>query len=69
MTSAEFVDFLEESLGLIYAEQDLTLSFDALEGWDSVHLLRLMSALPASPHLGSLLEATCLEEIRLAVSA
>ena len=68
MTKAEFVDFLENALGLTYDEKELSLTFDELANWDSVHLLRLMSALPVPASLGKLIEAASLEEIRLAVS-
>jgi acyl carrier protein len=41
----EFVALINDELGLPVTAQDATLGFDELPGWDSVHLLWLVTAL------------------------
>lgn len=70
---ADFVQILRNELGLAVTEADAVLGFDQLAGWDSVHLLSLLSiverqtgrALP----LPDVLEAGNLAEIYALVAA
>lgn len=68
MNPDDFSRFLQRELGLDYAPRDLFTPFDELHGWDSVHLLRLMTALP---HLDAarVLAASSLDEVRLLEAA
>ena len=62
-----FVALLREEVGLPLEAADLGRPFDQLEGWDSVHLLTLLTALErATGHRISLpdaLEAPSLEHL------
>ena len=40
----DFLDFVRVELGLPLSPADLCLDFDQLPGWDSVHMLRLLTA-------------------------
>ncbi|MDS1270913.1 phosphopantetheine-binding protein [Lipingzhangella sp. LS1_29] len=68
---AEFLELLDEELGLRVTPEDLTCDLDALEGWDSLHLLRLMSALESRTGRGvrltDVIEATTLGQVLDAV--
>lgn len=44
-TVADFVVLLHEELGLELGVEDVSLGFDEVPGWDSVHLLRLLTVL------------------------
>lgn len=46
MTLEDFTFVLQNNLGLAYKEDDLSIPFDDLQGWDSVHLLRLVTFIP-----------------------
>jgi acyl carrier protein len=41
----EFVTLINDELGLPVTARDTALAFDELPGWDSVHLLWLVTAL------------------------
>jgi len=45
MLTSDFVNLLDEELGLQIGVDDLSKSLDELSGWDSVYLLRLISVL------------------------
>lgn len=69
----EFAAFIRNELGLPLTEKDLSTSFDHLPGWDSLHLLWLLTAmernLGRSLPFQQVLEASNLGEIYdLAVS-
>ncbi|MFI0479608.1 phosphopantetheine-binding protein [Actinomadura sp. 9N215] len=42
LTRAEFVELLQDEMGLEITEQDLPRDFDEVAGWDSVHLLTIL---------------------------
>ncbi|MEU4338074.1 acyl carrier protein [Micromonospora lupini] len=70
MTIEEFVDLVGDELGLEVTPADIGRHFDELPGWDSMHLLGLLTTLEGAsgrqlslPHL---LEATNLEQLYLA---
>jgi acyl carrier protein len=44
-TVADFVVLLQEELGLEVRVEDVSAGFDEVPGWDSVHLLRLLTVL------------------------
>jgi acyl carrier protein len=44
-TVADFVVLLQEELGLEVCVEDVSAGFDEVPGWDSVHLLRLLTVL------------------------
>jgi acyl carrier protein len=68
MTAEEFSEFLFETIGLEIDAGALGIPLDELAGWDSVHLLRLASALEErtgrATVLGELLEASSLDAVR-----
>jgi acyl carrier protein len=69
----DFVAILQDDLGLSITIEDIGRDLDQVAGWDSVHLLELMSALERQGGrpvaLPDLLSATNLAEIyALAVS-
>lgn len=73
-TVEDFVLLLQDELALPVTEEDLGRPFDAVEAWDSVHLLALCTALEQktgrSLSLADALEAKSLEDLyRLAVGA
>ena len=45
MTSDDFLDLLRDELGLPIGPADLDRSLDEVPGWDSVHLIWLLSVL------------------------
>ncbi|MEW9533755.1 hypothetical protein [Microbispora sp. NPDC049125] len=45
MTETEFLDLVRLEVGLSFSPDDLVRDFDELPGWDSVYLLKLISAL------------------------
>ncbi|MGC4807721.1 acyl carrier protein [Micromonospora sp. DT233] len=47
ITQAEFLDLLDDELGLDYTPADLDRDVDELPRWDSVYLWRLLTALEA----------------------
>lgn len=67
MTQSEFLDLLRTGLGLDYREDQLALPLDDLDGWDSVHLLRLMTLVPGA-EVERVLVAETLDGVRLAVA-
>lgn len=73
LSEEEFLLMLDEELGLVLEPGDLGRDVDELAGWDSVYLLRLLSALEARIErplsLPALLEVRTLGAVReLAVS-
>jgi acyl carrier protein len=44
-TEADFIGLLRDELGLELDVEDVSLGFDEVPGWDSVHLLRLLTVL------------------------
>jgi acyl carrier protein len=44
-TIDDFIALLRDEMGLTVTEQDVSLSLDQVEGWDSVHLLSLLTLL------------------------
>ncbi|WP_181768519.1 acyl carrier protein [Streptomyces albidus (ex Kaewkla and Franco 2022)] len=72
-TLEHFTHLVQDELGLPVTEGQLSTDFDELPDWDSLHLLKLVTALePAagrSVPVGRVLEARSLKEIYdLAVS-
>ncbi|WP_236792301.1 acyl carrier protein [Amycolatopsis sp. GM8] len=45
MTKSAFATLISDEMGLDIVEDDLALSFDELPGWDSVHLLSMLTLL------------------------
>ncbi|MFF5248703.1 acyl carrier protein [Streptosporangium sp. NPDC000095] len=72
ISRAEFVDLLQDELGLDVGAENLGRAFDDLPGWDSVRLLAMLVLL--EKHLGKplslpdFLEASNLESIYEAVN-
>jgi hypothetical protein len=71
-TVEDFVALLRDELALPVRTEDLGLAWDAVESWDSVHLLTLCTALERETgrplSLADVLEAPNLEAVyRLAV--
>jgi acyl carrier protein len=66
-TIDDFMAFVETELGLPVTVADATQDFDGLAGWDSVHLLSLISAVERrtgrSVSLADALEASNLADI------
>jgi len=66
-TIDDFMAFVEAELGLPVTADDATQDFDGLAGWDSVHLLSLISAVERrtgrSVSLADALEAANLADI------
>ena len=70
----DFAALVSDGLGLQITAADLGRGFDQLPGWDSVHLLWLLTALESATgrrmSLPALMEATSLEQVyRLAAAA
>ncbi|MDN3359003.1 phosphopantetheine-binding protein [Actinomadura sp. DC4] len=67
MTIDDFAVFVRDEIGLDVTPADVGKSFDELPGWDSVHLLSLLTALERSTgrplSLPDLLDAASLEQI------
>jgi acyl carrier protein len=67
VTTQDFVRLLRDELGLDLEEADLDADFDQLPDWDSLHLLKLVTALEKasgrSVPVGRLLEARTLRAI------
>ncbi|MEN3362551.1 MAG: hypothetical protein V7637_6533 [Mycobacteriales bacterium] len=63
----DFVTLVREEIGLPVDPADLDRHFDEIPGWDSVHLLRLLTALEKKTgrriSLPAVLEASSLESI------
>jgi acyl carrier protein len=66
-TIDDFVALVRDELGLPVTTDTVGLEFDRLDGWDSVHLLTLLTALErATGHrisLPDVLEAPSLEHV------
>jgi acyl carrier protein len=73
MTETEFVDVVRAESGLSLSTDDLRTRFDDLPGWDSVQLLKVLSALETERGItlpiARLLEARCLGDLHDAVVA
>lgn len=67
MSIQDFIQLLNNELGMAIAHQDLYVPFDELPTWDSVHLLWLLTVLDQSTgqttSLSDLLEASNLREL------
>jgi acyl carrier protein len=63
----EFVRLLREEIGLAVTADDVALAFDDLPGWDSLHLLTLLTVLERETgrriSLPSLLESPSLAHV------
>jgi acyl carrier protein len=63
----DLIGLVRDEIGLPVTEQDATVAFDDLPGWDSVHLLWLLTLLEQrvgrSLSLPQLLEASSLEQV------
>jgi acyl carrier protein len=68
-TIEEFLTLLRDDMGLPVTENDLGLSLDQVAGWDSVHLLSLLTFVERRTGrtlpLADVLEATSLKEIHV----
>lgn len=66
-TIDDFVVLVRDELGLAVTADTVGLAFDQLDGWDSVHLLALLTALERATgnriSLPDVLEARSLEHI------
>ncbi|MER5548727.1 acyl carrier protein [Streptomyces sp. NPDC001118] len=66
-TLADFVTTVRDELGLPLADEQVAADFDDLPEWDSLHLLKLVTAVEqATGHpvpVGRVLEARSLKEI------
>ncbi|SNQ48328.1 Acyl carrier protein [Frankia canadensis] len=71
ITIDEFVELLRGELGLPLTEADTELDLDQVPGWDSVHLLALLSVLEqrtgAPISLPDVLAATSLRDVHTVV--
>ena len=69
----DFIALLRDEFGLQLTRADTELSFDALPGWDSVHLLQLLTLLEQttgkSISLPEVLEASTLAHVYKLVSS
>jgi acyl carrier protein len=69
----DFVTLVREELGLLVDRGDVGRQLDELPGWDSVHLLQLLTALERTTgrriSLPAVLEAPDLEHIYLLATA
>ncbi|GHH88411.1 hypothetical protein GCM10018793_67980 [Streptomyces sulfonofaciens] len=67
ITTDDFVALLREDMGLPVTAEDTGLSLDQVPGWDSVHLLSLLTLLERrtgrSLPLADVLEAGSLKDI------
>jgi acyl carrier protein len=72
-TADEFVDLLRDELGLTVTAADLEVGFDELPGWDSLHLLWLLTLVERRTgrvvSLPEVLEAANLRDLYALVSA
>ncbi|HEX2312225.1 MAG TPA: acyl carrier protein [Thermomonospora sp.] len=66
-TVEDFVALVRDELGLPVTVETIGLGFDQLDGWDSVHLLALLTALERETgrriSLPDVLEAPSLEHV------
>jgi acyl carrier protein len=73
MTTADFIAVVQAESALPLDVGDLRTEFDELPGWDSVHLLKVLSALEATTGtalpMGRLIEAHSLGDLYDAVVA
>ncbi|WP_232248631.1 acyl carrier protein [Streptacidiphilus rugosus] len=67
-TADDYLTLVREATGLDLDAEALHRDFDALPGWDSLHLLKLVSALERATGtrvpVGRVLEARSLDQIR-----
>lgn len=67
ITIDDFISVLRDDMGLRVTEQDAGQRLDQVEGWDSVHLLSLLTLLESrtgrSLSLADVLDAESLQEI------
>ena len=72
-TIEDFGALIRDELGLDIADADLDAALDQVAGWDSVHLLTLLTVLERETgrpiSLPAVLEASTLAEIYAVVSA
>lgn len=73
-TIDDFVNIIRDELGLALSTEDVGRSFDEVPGWDSLHLLSLLTVLERTTgrqiSMPDVLEASSLEHIySLAVGA
>jgi acyl carrier protein len=68
-TIDDFVDLIHDEIGLAVTAQDVGRTFDEIPGWDSVHLLSLLTALERATgrriSMPEVLEASSLEHVFL----
>ncbi|EOM77247.1 acyl carrier protein [Rhodococcus rhodnii] len=73
MNAEEFHELVVDEIGLDIAVADLTVPLDDVPDWDSVYLLKLVTAIEertgASVVVSALLDARTLDDIRQAVAA
>ena len=73
MTTESFLELLRDEVGLELAESDLDTAFDALEGWDSVMMLKLLGAVEQATGqpapMMAFLEATSLRGVHAVVGS
>ncbi|SDD96698.1 acyl carrier protein [Actinokineospora iranica] len=73
MTETEFIDLVGAESGLPLTVADLATGFDDLPGWDSVHLLKVLSALETERgitlRVAELLSTKSLGDLHRAVAA
>jgi acyl carrier protein len=66
-TIGDFIDFLNDELGLPLTVDEASASLDQLDGWDSLHVLTILVALERRTgrriSLPDALEASTLQEI------
>ncbi|SEK58815.1 acyl carrier protein [Streptacidiphilus jiangxiensis] len=72
-TPEDYLALLREATGLDLDEASVHRDFDALAGWDSLHLLKLVSSLERATGrrvpVGQVLQARTLDEIRAIATA
>ncbi|WP_424187566.1 acyl carrier protein [Actinokineospora sp. G85] len=72
MTEHDFAELVEAETGLPLTADDLATRFDDLPGWDSVHLLKVLSALESEHgvtlQIAHLLDATSLADLHAAAA-
>ncbi|MDJ0744617.1 MAG: acyl carrier protein [Xenococcaceae cyanobacterium MO_167.B27] len=68
----DLIDLMQEVLELPITEQDINIHFDCLDGWDSLHILRLITSIEAETGqkiaVASILQARNIQEIYQLVS-
>jgi acyl carrier protein len=70
---AAYADLIRDELGITLSPDELDHHLDELESWDSLYLLRLVTAIEAATgervSIANVLRATSLREVFEAVSA